>query len=172
MIDEPHGAARVAFLATTAATQRAAKKAGRPSALPKATLFALLVAGLAAATAPGPREALVRVAPQFASLYAAIGLPVNLVGLEIRDLHSTVERNTGGAMLAIEGTIANIRSETVKVPPVRIGVDAADGHEIYTWTTAAPKPQLAEGETIDFRARLNEPPAEANKVTVSFAAVQ
>ena len=169
MIDEPHGAAKLAFLATTAAMQRDAKKAERSSALPRAALLVVLIASLAAATAPGPRVAIVRVAPQFAGLYAAIGLPVNLVGLEIRDLHSTVAQNAGGAMLAVEGTIVNIRSKTVKVPPVRIGVDAADGHEIYTWTTATPKPQLAAGETIDFRARLNEPPAEANKVTVSFA---
>lgn len=137
---------------------------------PKAGLLAPVLLCLALMAALGWRERTVRLLPPLARAYAAIGLPVNLRGLEIRTLKSSLLRDGGGSVLAVEGEIVNIRPREVAVPQVRIGVESADGHEIYTWTTAAPKARLAGGETIDFRARLTTPPAGAQAVLVKFAA--
>ena len=137
---------------------------------PNAGLLALAVSSLAFMAALGLRDEAVRAVPPLARAYAAIGLPVNLRGLEIRGLRSSLLQDASGSVLAVEGEIVNIRPRTVAVPQVRIGVEGADGHEIYTWTTAAPKARLAEGETIDFRARLTAPPAGAHAVLVKFAA--
>jgi len=48
---------------------------------------------------------------------AAIGLPVNLAGLELRDLHSRIEMDGARKVLAVEGEIANMRRESRSVPP-------------------------------------------------------
>ena len=138
---------------------------------PNSALLALAVSSLACMAALGLREKAVRAVPPLARAYAAIGLPVNLRGLEIHDLKSSLLQDSSGSVLAVEGKIVNIRPRAVAVPQVRIGVECADGHEIYTWTTAVPKARLAEGETIDFRARLTAPPADARAVLVKFAAL-
>lgn len=135
---------------------------------PNGALFALAVFSVAFMAALGLRERAVRAMPQLARAYAAIGLPVNLRGLEIRGLKSSLQQDANGSVLAVEGEIVNIRPRAVTVPHVQIALKDADGHEIYTWTTAAPKPRLAEGETIDFRARLTTPPADAHAVLVKF----
>ena len=118
----------------------------------------------------GLREKAVRAVPPLARAYAAIGLPVNLRGLEIRGLKSSLLQDAGGSVLAVEGEIVNIRPRRSRFRRCGSGSKGADGHEIYTWTTAAPKARLAEGETIDFRARLTTPPAGAHAVLVKFAA--
>jgi hypothetical protein len=138
---------------------------------PNSALFVLAGSSLAFMAALGLRETAVRAVPPLARAYAAIGLPVNLRGLEIHDLTSSLLQDASGSVLTVEGKIVNIRPRAVAVPPVRIGVEGSDGHEIYTWTTAVPKAWLAEGETIDFRARLTTPPADAHTVLVKFAAL-
>jgi hypothetical protein len=146
-------------------------KTKRPLPRPNATLLALAVSSLAFMAVLGLRDEAVRAVPPLARAYAAIGLPVNLRGLEIRGLRSSLLQDASGSVLAVEGEIVNVRPRMVAVPQVRIGIEGADGHEIYTWTTAAPKARLAEGETIDFRARLTTPPAGAHAVLVKFAAL-
>ena len=135
---------------------------------PSTVLLALTVSCLAFMAALGLREKAVQAVPQLAGAYAAIGLPVNLRGLEIRGLKSSLRKDAGESVLAVEGQIINVRSRPVAVPRLRIGIDGGDGYEIYHWTTAAPKPRLAEGETIDFRVRLTSPPAGAHAVLVKF----
>ncbi len=54
------------------------------------------------------RAAVVRHFPQTASLYAAIGLPVNLRGLFFEDVKSTGEFQDGVTVLIVEGTIVNL----------------------------------------------------------------
>jgi hypothetical protein len=147
-----------------------ARTAALRLARPNGALLALAVFSVAFMAALGLRERAVRAVPQLARAYAAIGLPVNLRGLEIRGLKSSLQQDANGSVLAIEGEIVNIRPRAVTVPHVQIALEDADGHEIYTWTTAAPKPRLAEGETIEFRARLTMPPADAHAVLVKFAA--
>jgi hypothetical protein len=158
------GAAHAAVLRRPAEAQR------RP-ARPRAALLGLMLSCLAFMAAIGLREPAVRAVPPLARAYAAIGLPVNLRGLEIRGLKSSLSQDASGRVLAVEGEIVNIRPRAIAVPEVRIAVVGADGHEIYTWTTAVPKARLAEGETIDFRARLTTPPKDAHAVLVRFAAV-
>jgi len=153
-----------------AAAPRPPAKTRRRLPRPNGALLVLAAASFAIMAALGLREKAVRAVPSLARVYAAIGLPVNLRGLEIRGLKSSLQQDASGSVLAVEGEIVNIRPSTVAVPQVRIGVEGADGQEIYTWTTAVPKARLAEGETIDFRARLTTPPKDAHAVLVKFAA--
>ena len=55
---------------------------------------------------------------------AAIGLPVNLTGLELREVRSHIEMDGARKVLAVEGEIANTRRESRSVPPVALTVNA------------------------------------------------
>jgi hypothetical protein len=141
--------------------------ASRRSGFPQiATIIAILVAVMALI---GLREKIVRAAPFAAAVYSAIGLPVNLAGLELRSLKSQIFIEGYHRVLAIEGEIVNLRREANRVPLVALAVRDANGRDKYAWTTPAPKARLEAGETIAFRARLASPPPDGSDVLVRFA---
>jgi predicted Zn finger-like uncharacterized protein len=117
----------------------------------------------------GQRERIVRHLPQMGAAYAALGLPVNLRGLEFRDIKSTILTDNGQRMLAVEGVIAQVGGRDAKVPDVRVAVRDPSGRELYSWTSPAPKSQLNRGETTLFRARLAAPPMSGADIKIQFA---
>ncbi|HEY8138251.1 MAG TPA: hypothetical protein VIF61_10430 [Methylocystis sp.] len=118
------------------------------------------------------REKIVDVAPPAAKAFAAIGLPVNLAGLELREVRSHIEMDGARKVLAVEGEIANVRRESRSVPPVALTVRGEDGQAKYAWTTRAAKSRLEPGETIAFRARLASPPESGAEVLVRFSSLE
>ncbi len=118
------------------------------------------------------REKIVDVAPPAAKAFAAIGLPVNLAGLELREVRSHIEMDGARKVLAVEGEIANMRRESRSVPPVALTVRGEDGQAKYAWTTRAAKSRLEPGETIAFRARLASPPESGADVLVRFSSLE
>lgn len=135
----------------------------------------LAAAGLALATLGGGMAAvackarLVAAFPPSQAVFAAIGLPVNLDGLGLGEIRSTVVAGDGPATLTLEGHITNLRPEVTAVPPLRIAVRDKSRRELYYWTAPAPKAQLAAGETVLFRSRLSAPPGDGQDLAVSFA---
>jgi hypothetical protein len=116
----------------------------------------------------GFRSHVVRIAPQTASLYGAIGLPVNLRGLTFENVRTTGEVHEGVAVLIVEGAIANVVDKTVEVPRLRFAMRNAAGQEIYAWTSVTGRSILSPGETTTFRSRLASPPSEGRDVVVRF----
>jgi predicted Zn finger-like uncharacterized protein len=114
------------------------------------------------------RADVVRVAPQTASLYAAIGLPVNLRGLAFTDVTTTMESHDGVQVLVVEGNISSASARVVEVPRLRFSVRNRSGHEVYAWTALPTRSVLAPGETLPFRSRLASPPPDARDVLVRF----
>ncbi len=114
------------------------------------------------------RAAVVRHFPQTASLYATLGLPVNLRGLFFQDVKSRNELEDGVSVLVIEGTIVNLTTRALDVPRLRFALRSASGHEVYAWTAQPGKPTLGSGNGLPFRARLASPPADGRDVIVRF----
>jgi len=114
------------------------------------------------------RETVVVQAPQMASLYAAIGLPVNLRGLAFEDMAVSRGSHDGVPLLAVEGHIVNIRAAAIDVPRLRFAVLDRSGAEIYHWTAQPPKATLEPGETLPFRNRLASPPEGTQTIQVRF----
>ncbi len=110
----------------------------------------------------------VRAMPDLAGLYAAAGKPVNLRGLEFREVRTVRETHDGIALLVTEGKIANVSGRDLELPPVRLAAVGANGQELYAWTAAPSRGTLADGETLAFKSRLASPPAEARHVQVRF----
>ena len=139
----------------------------RPPVL--AAVVLVLVGGMALI---GLRERVARLLPATAPAYAAIGLPLNLAGLELRGVRSRILLDGARRVLAIEGEIVNLRREANRVPPVALTVRGENGQAKYAWTAPAPKARLEAGETIAFRARLASPPEGGADVLVRFARVE
>jgi predicted Zn finger-like uncharacterized protein len=114
------------------------------------------------------RHEVVRIFPQTASLFAAIGLPVNLRGLQFEDVKITEDESEGVKILIVEGAIANAASKFVEVPRLRFSVRNQAGVEIYHWTAMPSRPILGPQERLPFRSRLASPPPEMHDVMVRF----
>ena len=118
----------------------------------------------------GSRARVVEALPGTAKLYAGVGLPVNLRGLEFRGMKSELVAAGADIVLVVEGEVANITGRDATVPPIEISVRGAEGQMLYTWTNDAPRAVLGPSETASFRARLTAPPEGARHVLVHFAA--
>ncbi len=114
------------------------------------------------------RVPVVRFVPQTASLFSAIGLPVNLRGLSFDDVKTSVETKDGVTVLVVEGMIANLTRQPLEVPRLRFAVRNAGGYEVYAWTALPTEPVLAPGVHMPFRSRLASPPADAQDIIVRF----
>lgn len=114
------------------------------------------------------RADVVRVVPQTAPLFAAIGLPVNLRGLSFVNVGTTKDVHDGVPVLVVEGTIVATGAKPADVPRLRFAVRNDKGQEIYSWTAAPARGVLGIGETQTFRSRLASPPAESRDVVVRF----
>jgi predicted Zn finger-like uncharacterized protein len=118
----------------------------------------------------GSRARVVEALPATAKLYAGVGLPVNLRGLEFRGMKSELVAAGADIVLVVEGEVVNITGRDATVPPIEISVRGADGQMLYSWTNEAPQAVLGPSETASFRARLAAPPEGARHVLVHFAA--
>jgi hypothetical protein len=141
----------------------------RPDRLPVAAALVAMI--FSASALIGLRDKIVRLAPPAAPVFAAVGLPINPTGLELRDLRSRIMLDGARKILAIEGEIVNLRREANRVPPVLLTVRGENGLDRYAWTTQPPKSRLEPGEKIAFRARLASPPADGADVLVRFSKI-
>lgn len=114
------------------------------------------------------RAGIVRLAPQMASLYGSIGLPVNLRELVFGTVRTVKEAREGVPVLLVEGSIMSTSKHPVEVPRLRFALRNQAGQEIYSWTAMPEQSILAPGETLPFRSRLASPPSEGHDVVVRF----
>lgn len=116
----------------------------------------------------GWRADVVRVLPQTASLYAAIGLGVNLRGLSFDGVTTASEAHDGVPFLIVQGNIINDSGTTIDVPRLKFVVRNTAKQEIYSWSTEPPLARLSPHQAVGFRSRLASPPPESSDVLVRF----
>ncbi len=137
-------------------------------------LFAWTGAATAlAASAAGAvafRQDVAEVWPRSASAFAALGLDVNVYGLEMYDL--TVERAFEGAtpVLLISGEVRNIGREEKAAPPLRVTLRDAQENPLYQVVYALDQRMIAPGGAAAFQVRVENPPLEAVDLETTFAA--
>jgi predicted Zn finger-like uncharacterized protein len=115
------------------------------------------------------RMDVVRLMPRTAGAYAAVGLPVNQVGLTIEKVHAEPGLQDGRAALAVSGVIRNIRTKPTEAPPLMIRMLDKDGHPVGGRTLRAGDALVPPGATRDFAVSLIDPPSAAKDVEVTFA---
>jgi hypothetical protein len=114
------------------------------------------------------RVPIVRAVPHLASLYARIGLPVNLRGIDIHDVVTRTEYEDGQPVVIVEGRIQNASNGTIQVPQLRFAARSMTGSEIYSWVLAPGRPMLGIRESVAFRTKFPNPPKDALDVEVRF----
>lgn len=107
--------------------------------------------------------------PNSASAYAAVGLDVNVYGLEFYDL--AVERAFDGPtpILLVSGEVRNIGREDKVAPPVRVTLRDSHANEIFEIVQVLDSAPIGAGEATPFQLRLENPPADAVDLETSFA---
>lgn len=128
-----------------------------------AAALALLVAGALSA-----RESVVRHLPGTARIFAALGYPVNLRGLEFQNVTFRTEIDNGVPVLAVSGDIVNVTARTVRVPDIRYSLRNATRHEVYHWTGRAQAGEVAPEARTGFLTRLASPPLAADHLQIHF----
>jgi predicted Zn finger-like uncharacterized protein len=149
---------------------RRARAGRRRLQFPSLSRLQALILGLLIVDAMlvGWRTDVVRLLPQTASLYADIGMPVNLRGLSLDDLATATETHDGVPILVVRGKIVNVTGAITEVPRLKLVVRDAAMREIYSWTVVAPVARLLPYQATDFSSRLASPPAGSKDVMVRF----
>jgi predicted Zn finger-like uncharacterized protein len=106
--------------------------------------------------------------PKTATLYAAAGAPINLRGLEFRDVAYERQSQDKCPVLAVTGKVVNVSGEVRTLPRLRVGLSDAQQHELYHWTFALPEKELQPKQSASFTTRLSCPPVEARDLEVRF----
>jgi hypothetical protein len=117
----------------------------------------------------GARSEVVRFFPQTASLFSAVGLPVNLRNLKFENMRISKEAQEGLSSLVVEGTIVSVANKPTEVPRLRFAARDDAGQEVYAWTALPGRSILSPGEKLDFRSRFVSPPENAVDVMVRFS---
>jgi predicted Zn finger-like uncharacterized protein len=115
------------------------------------------------------RTEIVRSLPDLAGVYAALGMPVNIVGLEFRDVHTLLTLHSGANVMKVDARIYSIAPHTVLVPPVIVALLDAQGAPLYEWSVTPEMRDLEPGEVVDFTTQLSSPPAGTARVRLTFA---
>jgi predicted Zn finger-like uncharacterized protein len=110
----------------------------------------------------------VRLWPRSASAYAAVGLPVNAVGLTIEDAHALPSLQDGHPALLVSGVLRNVRPKTVLAPPLSIVLRDKDNQPLLTRVISPGDPSIPPGQTRSFAVSLIDPPAGAANVDIDF----
>jgi predicted Zn finger-like uncharacterized protein len=127
-----------------------------------ATLVLMIGAGIAF------RTDIVRAFPDLAGTYQALGLGVNIVGLEFRDVKTLVSLRQGADVMQIDARIYSVSHDKVVVPSVVVTLLNDEHLPLYEWSVQPAVQKLGPGEVIDFTTQLNAPPAGATRVRLTF----
>ncbi|MGE3245295.1 MAG: hypothetical protein AB7F96_20635 [Beijerinckiaceae bacterium] len=117
----------------------------------------------------GARYKIVEAAPATARAYAAIGLPVNLDGLDLRNISSELNEEDSAKFLIVRGEIVNLRDKPGVLPNLQLALRGSGGQQLYSWQAPSPQKRIGKHASIRFMARLDSPPEGAQDVSVRFA---
>jgi predicted Zn finger-like uncharacterized protein len=125
-------------------------------------LLLILVGGVAF------RVEVVKRFPDLAGIYEAVGLAVNIVGLEFRDVTTLVALRKGSHVMQVDARIYSVAPRSIAVPPVVVTLLDEGGASVYEWSVRPEARDLEPGEVVDFSTQLTSPPAAARRVRLTF----
>lgn len=115
------------------------------------------------------RDSVVRAWPPTASIYAAIGLPVNPTGLTIEQVRIEPALHGGHAALDVSGVIRNVVDHAVNAPPLRITIKNTQGKRVAGQIASLDNARIPPGGTRHFLTSILDPPYSAASLDVDFA---
>ncbi|MFZ5721051.1 MAG: MJ0042-type zinc finger domain-containing protein [Pseudomonadota bacterium] len=158
------------FVAAPVTPERKSKPAPK-----KPPLAALVAGGVAAGlivmsgVVVLARQPIAEMIPATAPVFAAIGLPVNTVGLVIEQVKSQPTFQGGRPVLSVTGAIRNVRDEAAEAPPIRVSLLDANGKAMGGIVAQPLNGRVPPGARRYFAVSLPDPPAGARQLEVAFA---
>jgi predicted Zn finger-like uncharacterized protein len=173
---EPDAASEPASLAETPAPEL--PKAFRARAeqqrrLRRAATHGVVWAGLASAfigvivSAFLFRVEVVEAFPRAAAAYAAVGTPVNPVGLDFEAM-TAKEVATHPGMVLVSGALRNVRDAEIVAPPVRVALLDEHGAEVGFKIVAIDAAPVLPGKVQGFAVLIPDPGGHAADIGVNF----
>jgi predicted Zn finger-like uncharacterized protein len=107
--------------------------------------------------------------PAMAGVYEAIGLGVNVAGLEFSNVAAQRSLHNGKDVLVVSAQIVGLDTTPTTVPPVVVTLLDDHGQSIYAWSIAPSIDDLMAGERATFDTQLVMPPGDAERLRLSFA---
>jgi predicted Zn finger-like uncharacterized protein len=149
--------------------RRAAPKA-KPKRSPVMAIGLSILAGVAvvAGAVVILRHQIAGVLPATGPLYAAIGLPVNTLGLVIEGVTSKPGFQAGRPVLSVTGAIRSVSKTPVEAPLLRISLLDREGKAIAGVVARPLNGRVPPGATRYFALSLPDPPTGAVELEVAF----
>jgi predicted Zn finger-like uncharacterized protein len=114
------------------------------------------------------RTDIVRQLPDLNGIYQSVGLGVNVIGLEFRDVTTLLALKDGHDVMMIDAKIESVARRRVEVPQVVVTLLDANEEALYEWSVTPDIADLAPGEVVKFETQLASPPPTAERVKLTF----
>lgn len=146
------------------------KAKSKPKSSPVMAVGLAVLAGLAVAAGAAVilRHQIAGVLPATGPLYAAIGLPVNTLGLVIEGVTSKPGFQAGKPVLSVTGAIRSVSKASVEAPVLRVSLLDREGKAIAGVVARPLNGRVPPGATRYFALSLPDPPAGATELEVAF----
>jgi predicted Zn finger-like uncharacterized protein len=142
-----------------------AKPRSRGAVIVTGVLAALVVIG---GTAVLLRAQIAGMVPGTAPVFAAIGLPVNMLGLGIEGVVAKETFVAGRPVLAVTGAIRSTADEPAMAPPIRISLLDREGKALSSLVAEPLNAKVPPGGKRYFAVNLPNPPAGAHELEIAF----
>jgi hypothetical protein len=116
------------------------------------------------------RGEVVKRLPQSSSAYAAIGLPVNSLGLVFEQVKADTVFQGGRPVLSVTGSIHNVADHAADAPPLRIDLLNKAGKPVAAKVARPIDPRIPAGAKRHFAITIVDPPSTAHDLQVAFEA--
>jgi predicted Zn finger-like uncharacterized protein len=139
----------------------------------RAAAMAWTATGVALAATTGTalafREDVSRIWPKAASAYAAVGMDVNIFGLEFADLSVEHVYDGDAPALIVRGKVTNIGGEERKAPALRFGLRDAEEQEVQHVVARLDDHVIPAGGALPFEVRIEKASDLATDLEATFA---
>ncbi|MGE3302379.1 MAG: MJ0042-type zinc finger domain-containing protein [Hyphomonadaceae bacterium] len=115
------------------------------------------------------RQNVAQIWPNTASAYAAIGLSVNITGLEFSDLNIQRDLESAAPSLTVTGAVRNIAGKAKTPPVLRFSLRDHNAREVRSWLVRLDGGAIPPGEARPFQTVLANPPVSAVDIEATFA---
>ncbi len=163
------GADDLEFVPSPARPQRKGKaktKGGSRGLVIGVVALGLLAAGAGALAAF--REQVAGMVPGTAPLFAAVGLPVNTLGLAFEGVAWKPTFLAGRPVMAVTGAIRNVTETPIDAPAVRVSLLGEKKAVLATYELTVTNARVPPGGLRYFAWNLPDPPAGAHNLEIRF----
>jgi hypothetical protein len=115
------------------------------------------------------RTDIVRQFPDMAGVYEGLGIGINVIGLNFREVRTLRTLRDGKDVLIVNARIFSESARATAVPPVIVTLLSDNGVALYEWSVLPDARELGPGEVVDFETQLATPPEGATAVKLTFA---